>query len=86
VVCGVGGAIVLGGALFLWFKFHSRRKAREAMGDDDGLMMGEPLHSGMASPGEKSTGVSPGTSAGDPFRSTLESYHQPGKVNASANF
>jgi hypothetical protein len=75
VVCGVGGAIFLALVFLVFWKFWGRRRAaRKEAQEDDGLM--------MTSPGEKD-----GSSAANPFQSTLESYHAPQRpVNASSNF
>jgi hypothetical protein len=76
VVGGVGGAALLGVLLLVAYRIWGRRK-NQIDDTDDVLMMGQPFNSSNA---EKSdTGVTP-------FKSTLESHHNPAQVNASSNF
>lgn len=85
VVCGVGGAILLAGVFFLWWKWSSRRKQRAAIDDGDELVgMNAFQPSGM---GEK-TGAA-GGGQGGLFKDNLESYHAPVNqrpANAGTNF
>ena len=82
VVCGVGGAILLAVLGFGWFKWNSRRKQR-AMADDGDELVGMNAMGGVGN-NEKFGATSPGSS--DPFKSNLESYHQPGRANPGTNF
>lgn len=75
VICGVGGAIFLALIFLVVWKLWGRR--RMGATDDDGLMMDSNM-------GEKEEGKR----SLNPFKSTLESYHNPSSkpVNASSNF
>lgn len=76
VVVGIGGAILLGGLFIVAWKIWGRNKKED---ENDGLMGGyDPVSAGI----EKTEGGS----APNPFQSTLEGYHQPGRGNVSANF
>jgi hypothetical protein len=74
VVGGVGGAALLGVLILVAYRIWGKRK-NQIDDTDDVLMMGRPFN------GEKSDTVAP-----TPFKSTLESYHNPAQVNASSNF
>ncbi|GAO15053.1 uncharacterized protein UV8b_02339 [Ustilaginoidea virens] len=80
VVVGVGGAIVLATLGLVAWRIWGRKKHNE---EHHGLMDYD-----LSAPGvEKSErGSSAGGAQPSPFRSTLENYHQPGQMNASANF
>lgn len=78
MVVGIGGAILLGGLALVAYRIWGRKKARE---DGDDFMDYSRPDTGV----EKAGGSSAGNSA-NPFQSTLESYHNPAKVNASSNF
>lgn len=61
------------------YRIWGRKKVDE---DSDGLMSYQ-----IGSVGPEKTGSSSGTNAGNPFQSTLETYHNPARnVNASSNF
>lgn len=74
---GIGGAILLGGiAVVVWRVWGKRKHVSD---DDRDLMDSQPGSSGR----EKRSSVS----GNDPFRSTLDQYHNPaGPVNTASNF
>ncbi|QSZ37368.1 hypothetical protein DSL72_009466 [Monilinia vaccinii-corymbosi] len=75
VVVGLGGVILLGGLFVVAWRVWGRPKKE----DESGLMSGyDPVSTGI----EKSEGAP----APNPFQSTLEGYHQPGRGNVAANF
>jgi hypothetical protein len=77
VVGGVGGAIVLAVLFTVIWRLRSRKR-RNALDADDVLMMGR----GYSAHGEKDSAT-----GSSPFKSTLESYHNPAAgVNPSSNF
>ena len=72
---GVGGAAVLAGLAFVFYRL---RQSRRNSDESDGLM---GFRSGADSP-EKT-----GSSGATQFQSTLESYHAPPRnANVSSNF
>jgi len=73
VVGGVGGAILLGGIAIVFWRLRSKK--RHAADEDDDIMSGTTDSYGE----HKRQGA-------QPFQSTLDQYHAPGKVNAAANF
>jgi len=75
-VCGVGGAIILGALAYVAWRIWGNRGDAE---EKDGLM-------GYRNVGSSSGKETSASGAPNPFQSTLESYHAPGRVNASANF
>lgn len=76
VVVGIGGAILLGGLFVVAWRIWGRKRKED---ENDGLMGGyDPVTSGH----EKNEGGP----APNPFQTTLEGYHQPGRGNVSANF
>ncbi|KAF8541363.1 hypothetical protein BDD12DRAFT_521745 [Trichophaea hybrida] len=79
VVVGVGGAILLGGLLIVFWRL---KRARKNPVDEDDLMRrgGSPLAESGRDMHSSSTDASP-------FQATLDQYHRPpGQVNASSNF
>ena len=74
VAVGVGGALILGGLLFVAWRIWGRKG--NSTDESAGLMhSGRPGH-------EKNSSVD-----NSPFKSTLDQYHNPaGRVNQSANF
>lgn len=84
VVCGVGGAIILGALGFVAWRVWGRKKKAE---ENDGLMdyhtAGTSAFSNEPKPDAMSNSTGPSRS---PFQTTLEDYHRPGQVNASSNF
>lgn len=79
VVVGIGGAILLGGLAVVAWRIWGRKKSHEEGDDFDDYKRPET--------GADRTGNSSSNGAGsNPFQSTLESYHNPTKVNASSNF
>jgi hypothetical protein len=79
VVVGVGGAILLGGLIIVFWRL---KKAKKNPVDEDDLMRrgGSPL----AESGRDMHSASTDTS---PFQATLDQYRRPpGQVNASSNF
>jgi hypothetical protein len=77
VVGGVGGAVVAAVLFAVIWRLRARRR-NNAVDVDDVLMMGR----GYSAHGEKDS-----TSGSSPFKSTLESYHNPAAgVNPSSNF
>jgi hypothetical protein len=80
VVVGVGGFIVLAGLGLVAYRIWGRKKVDE---DNDGLMSYQIGSVGA----EKTSSSAGGAAAGNPFQSTLETYHNPARnVNASSNF
>lgn len=80
VVVGIGGAILLGAMGMVAYRIWGRRKLSE---EHDGLMSYDMSTNGYEKH-EPSNSIS--GSQRTPFQSTLENYHQPSNVNASANF
>jgi hypothetical protein len=78
VVVGIGGAAILGGLFIVAWRIWGRPKKED---ETDGLMGGYHDNNINA---EKNGSVS--GAAANPFQSTLENYHQPGRMNPSANF
>ncbi|KAM3496808.1 hypothetical protein MY10362_009821 [Beauveria mimosiformis] len=81
VVVGIGGAILLGAAGMVAYRIWGRKKHSE---EADGLMSYDLSTNGYEKH-EPSNSISSGNQR-TPFQSTLENYHQPSNVNASANF
>jgi hypothetical protein len=81
VVVGVGGAFIIGALGLVAWRIWGRRKHVE---ESDGLMAYSGGYSGVEKP-EPGSSHGPGSSR-TPFQSTLEHYHEPTPVNASANF
>ncbi|KGQ07341.1 hypothetical protein BB8028_0005g08190 [Beauveria bassiana] len=81
VVVGIGGAILLGAAGMVAYRIWGRKKHSE---ETDGLMSYDLSTNGYEKH-EPSNSISSGNQR-TPFQSTLENYHQPSNVNASANF
>ena len=79
VVVGVGGAIVLGVLGVVLWRLHKKR-SEQYNDEDDDLMGGTAVGTG---PREKAPSPAAG---GTPFKSTLDQYHNPGRVNAASNF
>lgn len=76
VVCGIGGAIVLGVVGIVAWRVWGRKKSQET---DEGAF------GSSYTPAEKPE--QPGSqSSRTPFQSTLESYHAPTQVNTASNF
>lgn len=72
VVGGVGGALVIAALAFTAWKLWGKKK---------------PLHDdGMYDPNAANTEKLSNSTDSQPFRSTLDQYHNPGPVNASSNF
>lgn len=77
VVVGIGGAIILAGLFVVAWRIWGRNKKED---ENDGLMGGyDPVSAGHEMKNED--GAVP-----NPFQTTLEGYHQPGRGNVSANF
>lgn len=79
VVVGIGGAAIFAGLFVVAWRIWGRKRSQ--LDESDGL-----VGTGFGTaPGEKPVA---GTSAANPFQSTLETYHNParGNVNASSNF
>jgi hypothetical protein len=80
VVVGIGGAILLGGLAIVAWRIWGRKRGDA---DDDDLM-------GSANPSHKEkTNSFHGGSTGiplNPFKKTLDQYHNPGPVNTASNF
>ncbi|KAM3511177.1 hypothetical protein MY11210_005167 [Beauveria gryllotalpidicola] len=81
VVVGIGGAILLGAAGMVAYRIWGRKKHSE---ETDGLMSYDLSTNGYEKH-EPSNSISSGNQR-TPFQSTLENYHQPSNVTASANF
>lgn len=81
VVVGVGGAAILAGIAFLFFRLHRKKTPEEG----DGLMEYDTGYPATEKPSDVGS-MSPGTSARSPFQSTLETYHAPTQVNTASNF
>lgn len=80
VVVGVGGAAILAGIAFLFFRLHRKKQPEEG----DGLM---EYDTGYPAAEKKSDVGSTSPNAGrSPFQSTLETYHAPTQVNTASNF
>lgn len=83
---GVGGAIVLGVIGIVIWRIRSKKNSGNDTDEAADLMSGTPIGAGARekapSPGAHGAGANSGT----PFRSTLDQYHNPGPVNAAANF
>jgi len=77
VVVGIGGAILLAGLAIVAFRIWGRR--RHDVDEDD--LMTDP-----ASAKEKSSGSVGGSTPLNPFKKTLDQYHNPGPVNTASNF
>jgi hypothetical protein len=80
VVCGVGGAILIGGIAFVAWRVWGRNRNHNDHDEDDLMSAGTAVGSNSR---EKAPSPS---STGTPFRSTLDQYHNPGPVNAASNF
>ena len=80
VVVGVGGAIVIGSVIAVFWRISSRRRKAAQNDDVTDLMSGTAVGTGA-----REKAPSPGA-GGTPFRSTLDQYHNPGPVNAASNF
>lgn len=74
---GIGGAVLLGGLAVVAYRIWGRKKSREDA--DDFYDQKRPNTMEKA-------GGSSGSGSSNPFKSTLENYHNPAKVNASSNF
>ncbi|KHN94269.1 uncharacterized protein MAM_07905 [Metarhizium album ARSEF 1941] len=83
VVVGVGGAIVLGALGLVAWRIWGRKKHSE---EDDGLMAFDMSATRGVEKSERGSSAGGAHTQRNPFQSTLENYHQPGQVNASANF
>jgi hypothetical protein len=81
VVVGVGGAAILAGIAFLFFRLHRKKTPEEG----DGLMEYDTGYPATEKPSDVASG-SPGTTGRSPFQSTLETYHAPTQVNTASNF
>lgn len=80
VVVGVGGAILIGGIMVVFWRINSRRRKAAQSDEATDLMSGTAVGTGA-----REKAPSPGAGA-TPFRSTLDQYHNPGPVNAASNF
>lgn len=78
VVVGVGGAILIGAIIAVFWRISSRKKKAAQSDEVTDLMSGTAVGAGA-----REKAPSPG---GTPFRSTLDQYHNPGPVNAASNF
>jgi hypothetical protein len=78
VVVGLGGAVLLGGLAVVAYRIWGRKKSGQDT--DDYYDQSRP------STGLEKVGGSSGSGSSNPFKSTLESYHTPAKLNASSNF
>jgi hypothetical protein len=78
VVVGVGGAILIGAIIAVFWRISSRKRKAAQSDEVTDLMSGTAVGAGA-----REKAPSPG---GTPFRSTLDQYHNPGPVNAASNF
>lgn len=74
VVGGIGGALLIGALAYTAWRVWGKRKN---LHDDD-------LYDPNANPNPEKTSTSTGDQ--QPFRSTLDQYHNPGPVNTASNF
>jgi len=77
-VVGIGGAILVGGLAVVAYRIWGRK--REDVDDDD--LMAQPPGS---SDKEQASSFG-GSSTLNPFKKTLDQYHNPGPVNTASNF
>lgn len=80
VVVGVGGALVIGIIGIVIWRMRSKKGSGNDTDEAADLMSGTAVGTGNR---EKAPSPAAG---GTPFRSTLDQYHNPGPVNAAANF
>lgn len=79
VVVGVGGAILIGAIIAVFWRISSRKRKAAQNDEVTDLMSGTAVGAGAR---EKA----PSPAGGTPFKSTLDQYHNPGPVNAASNF
>jgi hypothetical protein len=78
VVVGIGGAILVGGLAIVAWRIWGRKRNNS---DHDDLMDNPP-----GSSGKEMGSASSGSVPLNPFKKTLDQYHNPGLVNTASNF
>ena len=79
MVCGIGGAIILAALGVLAYRIWGRKH------DDDEDDLYDPNAENTLGNDEKTRNAALSSDA-NPFKRTLDQYHNPGPVNTASNF